>query len=247
MTRTSRRTSIKWKIVSTFAGLITLFGILVVGIVYHLTGEALREQLQRQASAIAVNLSDVAAGHVLRRNGLELHALVTKYARLDGVAYTFIEDRKGQVLAHSLGTFPEELREPVTLDGQRQPHRRLIALHGKSVFETRMPLLEGQLGAVHVGIWTEIMEREVYRALFPVVGLIVVVFFVSLGVSWVLARSLVQPIVALTNVADQISKGNLDTPVGIDSRDELGALAFSLERMRASLKAAMLRLSRGSA
>jgi HAMP domain-containing protein len=47
----------------------------------------------------------------------------------------------------------------------------------------------------------------------------------------------------LTEVADKISKGDLETPVGVETRDEIGDLARSLGRMRASLKAAMMRLT----
>jgi HAMP domain-containing protein len=38
--------------------------------------------------------------------------------------------------------------------------------------------------------------------------------------------------------------GDLETPVRIESNHEIGDLAHSLERMRGSLKAAMVRLSR---
>jgi HAMP domain-containing protein len=49
----------------------------------------------------------------------------------------------------------------------------------------------------------------------------------------------------LRHVADSMSRGDLDTPVsvGIESHDEIGDLARSLERMRSSLKAAMSRFS----
>jgi HAMP domain-containing protein len=40
-----------------------------------------------------------------------------------------------------------------------------------------------------------------------------------------------------------MSKGDLDTPVEVESSDEIGDLALSLERMRASLKAAIIRLN----
>jgi len=45
-------------------------------------------------------------------------------------------------------------------------------------------------------------------------------------------------------IADDISRGRLDTSVTIQSNDEVGELGRSLERMRASLKAAMIRLNR---
>jgi HAMP domain-containing protein len=89
------------------------------------------------------------------------------------------------------------------------------------------------------------VEEEVRRALFPLVGLITMVLLGGVLLSVLLARGITGPILRLTQVADKISKGDLDTAVGIESRDEIGELASSLERMRTSLKAAMARLSRG--
>jgi HAMP domain-containing protein len=47
-------------------------------------------------------------------------------------------------------------------------------------------------------------------------------------------------------VADKVTKGDLEMSIGnsVVSRDEIGELARSLERMRSSLRAAMLRLNR---
>jgi methyl-accepting chemotaxis protein len=55
---------------------------------------------------------------------------------------------------------------------------------------------------------------------------------------------MIRPILDLKAIADDISRGRLDTIVSIQSNDEVGELGRSLERMRASLKAAMNRLSR---
>jgi hypothetical protein len=79
-----QRFGLMWKIVGTLAGVIFLFGVLVLGVVKHLTVRMLQEQLDQRAFAIATNLSDAAARHIMRRNALELHALVTKYALLEG-------------------------------------------------------------------------------------------------------------------------------------------------------------------
>jgi HAMP domain-containing protein len=65
----------------------------------------------------------------------------------------------------------------------------------------------------------------------------------GVALSALLARGIVRPILRLTEVADKISKGDLETPVGVETRDEIGDLALSLGRMRASLKAAMARLT----
>ena len=248
MARGSRGVGLKWKIIGTFVGLITLLGILVVGLVYYLTGRTLRTQLDQRASAIATNLSDVAAAHVVVKNVMALHALVTKYAILkgQGVAYVFIEDGQGEVIAHSVGgAFPRELWERLSFDARRKEDRRELMFRGGKVYETRAPILEGQVGTVHVGIRGDVVEEEIQRALLPLVGIIALVLAVGSGVSVLLARGIIRPILRLTQIADKISMGDLDTPVGVESTDEIGDLAQSVERMRASLKAAMARLSRG--
>jgi HAMP domain-containing protein len=239
----ARRIGLMWKIVGTLAGVIVLFGLLVLGVVNYLMGGALRAQLDQRALAIAVTMSDAAAGNVIGHNSLELHALVAKYALLDGVAYAFIRDGKGEIVAQSLAVLPAELRESFSLNGRREAERRELTLRGKSVYETRVPILGGQAGAAYVGIWGEGVEEEIRRALLPLIGIIVSLLAAGVALSFFLARGIIQPILRLTLVADKISKGDLEMPVGVETRDEIGDLARSLGRMRASLKAAMARLN----
>lgn len=57
-----------------------------------------------------------------------------------------------------------------------------------------------------------------------------------------LARTFTRPIVQLTQVADRLSLGELDVPIPIDRRDEIGELAEAIRRMQASIQVAMERL-----
>jgi HAMP domain-containing protein len=243
----SRRSfGLKWRIMAIFSGTILLVGLSVIAVVQYLMSEALRNQLNRRAFAIATNLSDVAAGNVLGKNFLALHAQVAKYALLEEVAYALVADGHGKVLAHSLGNFPAELG--ATLPGARpeMTRYRTLLLQGRPVYETQVPLLEGQLGTVHVGIWGDAVEEEIRRTLLPLIAAIGAVLLVGILAAMFLARGISRPILRLTEVANNMSKGDLDTAVGIKARAEIQDLADSLERMRASLKAAMLRLSRGA-
>jgi len=236
-----RKGGLKWKISSTFSGLIFVLGLLVIGIVYVFTGNALQKQVDLRSAAIATNLADASAGFVSRKSTLELDALVAKYARLDGVGYAFVQEAKGEVLASSVQPFPAELKEA----GAGSPSRT-TALRGKSVFETRSPVLDGQLGVVRVGLWAEVMQDDMRATLLPIVGLIFVCLAIGVGLSVLLASRTIKPILELKTIADEISRGRLDASVTIQSDDEVGELGRSLERMRASLKAAMARLNRDS-
>ena len=74
-----------------------------------------------------------------------------------------------------------------------------------------------------------------------------VILLAGIVISSVLVAVMTRPIRHLRHMAASMSQGDLDTPVSIsiESRDEIGDLARSLERMRSSLKAAMSRLSSG--
>jgi HAMP domain-containing protein len=58
------------------------------------------------------------------------------------------------------------------------------------------------------------------------------------------ARSVIRPIRYLSEVADKISMGELDTPIQIKEKGEVGVLAESIERMQTSVKAAIERLQK---
>ena len=250
MGQESRRVSLKWKIGGTFAGVMLVLGLFLTAAVYQFIRNALRDQLHQRVLLMANTLSDAVAGHIVSGNLLALHALARKYTLLDGVAYAFIEDGKGEIVAHTLGTFPPELRQRLPLTGQRQSYRRELSLGGKMVYETAVPILEGQVGTVHVGFWTDAVEKEIQRVVLPLIGIMVLVPCFGALLSFLLAHWMVRPIVGLTEVADKVTMGDLETSVSgqcVSSRDEIGDLARSLERMRSSLKAAMLRLGRETA
>ena len=167
---TIRPLSLSWQGISLEWIMVLVSGLLFVAIVNQLIDRALRAQIDQRALVIATNLSDAAAGHVIGKNILELHALVTKYARLEGSAYAFLEDHEGKILAHSLGTFSPELQKPLTLDERRQVERRVVSLQGKTVYETRTPILEGQVGATHVGIWGKVWKQRSTAPFSPLLG-----------------------------------------------------------------------------
>jgi HAMP domain-containing protein len=236
----SRGGGLKWKLGMAFGGLILVLGIAVIGIVYYFAGSALQKQFDLRAAIIAATLSDTSAGYVSTKSALELDALTAKYGRLDGVAYAYIQAPTGEILASSIQPFPSELKE----GGGSSSASRVTQLRGQGVFETRAPVLDGQLGSVHIGFWAQSIQDDIQAAVVPILGLIAVCVVVSLVFAIMLAIKTIRPILKLKSIAGDISRGHLDTSVVIQSNDEVGEIARSLERMRASLVAAMSRLNR---
>jgi HAMP domain-containing protein len=238
--------SLKWKIGGIYTGVMFVLGVLLLAALYQLTRTAIRDQLDKRALAIATNFSDAAASHIVSRNQLGLHVLAAKYTLFEGVAYVFINDTNGAIIAQTLGNFPQQLRPGSPAGAQREPRRRTVSLQEKTVYETSVPVLDGQAGTAHVGFWSDAVDKEVQGFILPMIGIISLVPVVGAVLSFLIANWIVRPIIGLTEVADKVTKGDLEMSIGnsVVSRDEIGELARSLERMRSSLRAAMLRLNR---
>ncbi len=69
-------------------------------------------------------------------------------------------------------------------------------------------------------------------------------FVILLMVIYFYSRSVILPIRHLSEVADRISMGDLDTPVEIKGKGEVAVLAESIARMQTSVKAAIERLQK---
>ena len=65
-----------------------------------------------------------------------------------------------------------------------------------------------------------------------------------MAVIYLYSRSVILPIRTLSEVADKISMGELNTPIKIKAKGEVGLLAESIERMQISVKAAIERLQK---
>jgi HAMP domain-containing protein len=241
-----RKLGLTWKIAGPLAGMMFFVGLLITGTVYQSVVTAMQDQVKRRAVAIATNLSDGAAMYLKKKNPVELHALLAKYVLLDDVAYVYVENGKGEVLADNPVRISTELQDRLVPGGFRTIRWSIVTLRGQAIHDMRVPIRDGQMGAAHVGIWKDSIDKQIRGALFSLVTLVLIILFAGITIVFMLVNRLSRPIVQLTEVARQMSKGDLDTPASVKSGDEIGDLASSLERMRSSLKAAMRRLDRHS-
>ena len=182
----SQGISLEWKIV------MIVLGLLFVLIVNQLMARVLRTQMDESVVFMATNLGDAAASYLASKDILQLKTTVTKYARLNRVAYVFIQDGAGQVIAHSLPSFSPELHEGRTSDQGRQVSRRQLTFQAKTVYETRGPILDGQLGTAHIGIWADAVERDIYQALFMFVWPFTLGFFAAVILVGIALRPLIR-------------------------------------------------------
>jgi HAMP domain-containing protein len=87
-----------------------------------------------------------------------------------------------------------------------------------------------------------LQEYEMKIQIFYLV--ILVALLIMICVIYYYSRSVIRPILYLSEVADKISMGELETPIQIKAKGEVRVLAESIERMQTSVKAAIERLQR---
>jgi HAMP domain-containing protein len=104
--------------------------------------------------------------------------------------------------------------------------------------------LENKLGAVQFAVSSNEIDGPARTNLFVTLAVLAVTLGLVALIASLVIQSLSRRIVDLAATADRISLGNLDEQIQSNTKDEIGDLAASLERMRHSLESAMRRLRR---
>lgn len=162
--------------------------------------------------------------------------------------YAFLVDETGRVVAH-------QVREYALSQKNLSAHPLVTRImEGKSgTYYFKDNNGEDYVGSILLtkhgwGMAVQQSEREVFEALTKSQRLaylmlaitVVAVSFVAL----LLGRAIVVPIRRLTDVAERISKGELDMQFNIASQDEIAVLGNAIMRLRDSMRLSIERFSR---
>jgi len=116
---------------------------------------------------------------------------------------------------------------------------------GETLWDVSAPIwVKGKhWGAFVLGVSQVSLQARQRALVASLAGLFMVAAAITLVAVYLLLRQAMQPVVNLTRTADEISMGEgLETPIKSDAIDEIGVLTKSIDRLRASMKAAMSRL-----
>lgn len=186
---------------------------------------SMTEELRQRGVAIARSVADTGRSYILTEDYPNLTSLLFDAARLEErkqlIAYIFILDDREHVIAHNfIRSFPEGLIGANAVTAAEPYSIRLLYLEGMSAYDIGVPILEGiyEIGTVHVGLDKQYIDGVIANLRITYLGIlssIVVIFFL---VSRWLSKYITRPIWELTQLADEISRGNLDAKSHLGSR-----------------------------
>jgi methyl-accepting chemotaxis protein len=205
--------------------------------------DSLSSELIERGRTIAVDLGHYSAESLLDKDKVGLRQLITGSLNSESVEYILIHDDEMMILADTYNGQVPEVLSKVEISDDLIP--KLIKLDDdNSAYDIWVPVEEGDLGYIRVGMKKAYITDSVNRTNLIVIGAIVIITLIGIIVVLILANRIIKPILYLTERADQISQGNLEEKVTVNTKDEIESLGMALERLRESVKIALDRLKK---
>ena len=238
----SRRSPLIHQLTFGFGTIAIIFGFATCVIVFGSITRVYEKELTSRTQITTLGLSDLVTRRLATKSVQRLGSDVEKYATMKAVAYVYVEDAKGAIIANA----PNELPRYLIRDFPRSSERALggvnVRYRGADVFEVAHRIGGANAGFVHLGIWRDAIAAEARMALLPMAAAIVVLILGITAMFIVMARRLNRPLLDLVDQADRISRGDFTVTLSSKRSDEIGDIARSIERLRASLYAVVRRL-----
>ncbi len=242
-----RVTSIRWIFTATVVGLIAVTVLGVSSVAERNTREALTAETETRLLLEARNLAL-----------LSVDALLTEYPELvlypavsemlqerPDLSFAYVLDHRKVIQGHAdarlLGTtfrWPGDfVAQPSGLE--LGPGESLLGNEEMLVAAVPVTHPNGQtVGLAIVGLQRSYFKNTMKRARYELAGVTAILLAAGIAAALLLITFLMRPIGALRKGLERIGQGDLDTPMHLRDRTELGLLADTVNDMAINLKSA---------
>jgi len=231
---------LKLKLSLLITSLVALTVVLVGGSLLDRQKQALTKAVTKRGETIAANLAGGAKSALATNDDLSLNILVKEAMQDRDVAYVVFTDETGIVRAHSdVTAIGRPVARPSAL---KPPGDRLLvqtyARGGSEIIDIAVPLVfsKTRLGTLYVGFGKDAINAAVSQARNQALAITAVMVVLCLGGAVALATLLARPIHRLMDATDAVAQGDFSVSLPVTSRDELGVLTESFNRMARSLR-----------
>jgi len=212
-----RDISLKNKIFFSILAVILIISAAIALLARWILVDNLIDELELRGIAIGRTIAERSSGYILDKNYPELLSLIFDEAKLKErqhlVSYIFVSDREDQVLSHTLTrAFPESLRLANRVPSDETKSVRLFRLGEQTAYDIAIPVTQGiyRIGTVHVGLNKDHIDQLVGKLRTTFLGFLSLVVVIIFVITHRLAKYITLPIFKLTQISEELSKGNFD-------------------------------------
>ncbi len=232
------RLSLRVKIMICCISLVALLDLMVVIFVRNHLSNTLRAEYLVKGHNMAVNLAARSGHFVLTDEFVSLLQLVKDLKDSDvDIIYVYVADRKGRAMAHTFsGGFPTDLIDINILEpGDIRREKLLDTVEEGLVHDIAVPILQGKVGSVHIGISENRIRQTISHFTLALVTIAGFVLLVAIGLAAIVSWMVTQPVRNLIKAARKIRDGELGQQVAVTTKDEIGDLVESFNQMSEEL------------
>ena len=250
-----RNASLKNKIFFSTTAVILLVSVLIALFTRWVLISTLTSELRQRGLGIGYSIAESSRTYILTENIPQLTSLVFDArlgARRELVGYVYISGKHDQILAHTFtGDFPEGITRANLLDPEKDNSCKLLNLAGDAVYDVAVSVNEGiyRIGSVHVGLYKKHIDQLINKLRTTFLGFVSAVTLLFFIISHHLSKYITWPITRLTEISDEISRGNFDIrldPVNglrqAGAKDEVQQLTNSFVNMANRIKESRAKL-----
>ncbi|MHB9155549.1 MAG: HAMP domain-containing sensor histidine kinase, partial [Endomicrobiales bacterium] len=217
---------------------VLVLGTVLIFFVRNFVFLQLTRHFQVNDMSVVLNLSENCVEPLLTDNPVALHTLIRNaQASERDFTYIYVLNRQGQPVVHTFEKgFPVQL-PPANPLGTGQEHRVQRIDTGKEVVrEIAVPLLDGRLGSLHVGVSQSRVRRSVDILAIHMAVLMALIVLAGLYLTHYLARRALAPLIDISRALKAVGAGNLSCRVAAQGENEVSELTASFNEMTEKLE-----------
>ena len=230
------------RLVIGFFALSLFIVVVAASFTYSYLQRTVERGAKARAGITAMAVNAMAVWHVDGQRYQDLRDELTKATTRPAVAYAYVEDGDGKLIAHAPKDMPNQLIRRPSLEPRLMTGEQLVDYRNEIVYDYAQRSGLNNRFVVHLGIWQDSLLLETWSVLGPILLAVVFLIFCAAAAFGLLLRDLHRPLLELVEQSTRISKGDFSVTLATKRDDELGDLARSLERMRSSLRAVLSRI-----
>lgn len=188
-----------------------------------------------KGEAIASSIASTSVEILLNRDVATVQSMIDQFLEIDGAAYVYVEDGKGNIVSHTfVPRIPENL-QPTEKHNQDMVVKEIKVQGFGKIIDITRPILDGMAGYVHVGMDKENITHYVWMAIARLQVLMFFIFWGSVFILYLLVNRISRPLDLLTEYAKKLSAHDFTATIEIKSKDEIGILANTMHSMAGEL------------
>lgn len=219
----------------TLVGQVVLFGFIALVTSVFSAGNIYRKLMAENISkgnVIALSIVYYSEFLINTSPAETTQAIVDEFLAIEGVAYVLVIDADQAAIAHTfVPRIPRQVQALKDIHISSAIVRELKIPAWGTFIDISVPILTGIGGYVHVGIDKGLIVAQILSAIIQQVLLIFLLFLLSAIATYILIQRVSQPLTQLTEYAEKLAAHDFTATVNIQSNDEIGLLATTMQSM----------------